>query len=277
LLPWQSYPRVAVDVYYADPANGIQLSESFMLSASEPEVTWRRFRMDPALNDYQIRITYLSANNRDIFHEWKVTNQDRFLVRDPRPSERVIQVIPAVNWEIASMAFVELNYIDEENSINEYRTLSFMNTPDERGPKKFSVSLVDPEKRLVSYDTSILLTDNRLIRIPRSTTAASSIFIRADMVGHRIVAVSPAELDFPSHGIIKVEAFLSYADQEAGLSFNETFSFHSAEEVSYFEFDYVEEDRSSYECQVKIRYSNGLARMAEMGSLNGDTVILPVS
>lgn len=277
LMPWSRYPSVAVEVAYTDEANNIRLMQAFLLSESKPEVTWRRFRIDPARPEYQIRVIYLSNTNRDIVHEWIVTDQERFLVRDPRPASRTLQVVPAVDWNLVSMVFVELNYRDAENSIDEYKTLSFMNTDGERSPKSFSVSLDDPEKRLISYDASILLSDNRLIQIPRSLTAASSVFLRADMVGHRIVSVSPAEADFPQRGIINVVAVLDYQDDEYGLAYEDTLTFYSQEEVAYFEFDYARAEYSDYQCSVRINYTNGLSQFRELGFLDGDVILLPVA
>ncbi len=277
LLPWDRFPNVAVEVGYEDGANAIRLAETFILSQAQPEATWKRFRLNPDLDQYQVRISYLAIDHRDLVGDLITTDQERFIIRDPRPAKRTVQVAPAVAWGLVAMVFVELEYTDKVNGVHEQQTLSFFNTDQDRVPKTFSVNLVDPEQRLVHYSATILLNDNRLITVPPSVTAGSSIFIRTDMMGHRIVAVQPADVDFAALGIVRIEADLDFVDPSAGLSFADRFTFLSAEDVRFFEYDYVSTERNGYTCKVRIVLANGLVQEQDLGTLNGDRLILPTA
>lgn len=274
-LPWDRYPSVSVEARYTDEEHKIRLAETFLLSRSKAEATWRRFRLDPRLDGYQVQVTYLAADHRDIVVPWRDTNQERLLIRDPRPVKRTLQVVPAVPWVLVAMVIVEVEYADPANGVQERQTLSFLNTDADRLPKIFSASLVDPEHRFVTYSAMILLNDNRMITIPPSVTAGPAIFIRTDMVGHRVVTVRPGIAAFAPAGIIRMEAQLSFAD--AGLSFADTLTFLSARDSGYFEFDYVATERSRYHCLSRTVYANGLVQESDLGLLGGDRLMLPAA
>jgi hypothetical protein len=275
LIPWERFPNVSVEVRYEDPENDIQLAETFMLSKATSEARWKRFRLNANRDNYQVRVSYLAADHRDINLDWVTTNQEMFVIRDPRPTKRVLQVVPAVSWDLVSMVIVELAYVDEINHIEERQTLSFFDTPADRTPKMFSVGLVDPENRLVSYSASILLKDNRLVTIPASTTASSNIFVRPDMSGHRIITVRPADVSFAGRGIVRMEADLNFADINAGLNFADSFTFWSPKEVQYFEYDYTASEKNRYSCIARMVLANGIVQERDLGLLNGDRLILP--
>lgn len=276
-VPWDRYPQVSVEVRYADPAHSIRLAETFMLSRDKPEATWNRFRLNAQLSDYEVKVTYLAVDREDIAIDWASTDQERFIIRDPHPLRRVIQVAPAVDWRLVAMVFVELRYLDEANDVDEQQTLAFFDSPEDRVPKTFSIDLVDGTQRLVSYATTIVLKDNRTIIVPRSMTVGSTIVIRTDMAGHRIVSVTPPNVDFGARGIARIEAQLSYRDQEAGLDFQDRFTFASPNDAGSFEFDYVSPDRSSYSCVALVVLSNGLVQERDLGSLSVDRLVLPAA
>jgi hypothetical protein len=275
ILPWDRYPQVEVEVRYSDPAHGIHLGETFMLSKTNPEATWKRFRLDPNLSNYDVRMTFLAVDHQDIVYDWRTTDQERLIIRDPHPLRRTIQLAPAVDWRVVSMIFVELRYLDSQNGVDEQQTLAFFDTPQDRVPKTFSISLVDGNQRLVSYTTTFVLKDNRTIVVPASMTMGSTIILRSDMAGHRIVTVAPPEVDFAARGIVRIEAQLSYQDADNGLAFSDKFTVASARDVNYFEFDYVSPTRSTYSCTVTVVLANGLVVEHDLGTLNGDRVTLP--
>jgi hypothetical protein len=276
-LPWDRYPQVEVELRYEDPANHIKSAETFLLSKDKPEATWKRFRLDAARNQYDVRISFLAADNRDVQLDWTTTDQERLVIRDPHPLRRTVQVAPAVDWRLVSMIFLELRYLDEENGIDEQRTLAFFDTNEDRGPKTFSVNLADGRKRLVSYAPTFVLKDNRTISVPRSMTAGSTIILRTDMAGHRVVTVAPPATDFARRGIVRIEAELAYADADAGLSFEDRFTFGSASESGLFEFDYASAAHSSYSCKSTVVLANGLVLENDLGSQGGDKLVLPVA
>lgn len=274
-LPWDRYPQVAVEVRYADERHAIRLAETFLLKKDKAEATWKRFRLDPTLDTYDVRVTFLAADHQDIVRDWTPTNQERLIIRDPHPLKRTVQVAPAVDWRLIAMIFVELRYLDAGNGIDEQQTLAFFDTPEDRVPKTFSVNLVDGNQRLVSYTTTFVLKDNRTLHVPPSMTRGSIVVLRSDMAGHRIVTVAAPNVDFAARGIVRIEAQLSYSDADAGLSFGDTFTFANGREEAFFEFDYTAQGRASYGCKATIVLANGLVIERDLGSLNSDRVTLP--
>jgi hypothetical protein len=276
-LPWHRFPSVSVETRYHDERNDIRLAETFLLTQQKPEATWKRFRLDPERDDYDVRVTYLAADHRDVTVDWRTTNQERCLVRDPRPATRTLQIVPAVPWALVTMVVVDVEYVDAANGVHERQSFSFLNTDQDRLPKTFTAHLVDPEQRFVTYTASILLSDGRLVSIPPSMTAAATVFINPNMRGHRAVLVRPADVNFAALGMLRMEAELTFADEDAGLSFADRFSFPSAKESRFFEYDYVSADRNRYRCRVRTVHANGLVHERDLGDLNGDRLILPAA
>ncbi len=264
-FPWDRYPSVGIQLRYADAANGIDLDDSFQLTAEKPEITWRRFRMDEALDAYQIRRVFHAADNRDRVIEWTELDQERLTIRNPVPKGRTVQVVPAVSWELVSMVFVELTYRDSENDVFQSETLTFMNMDQEKSPKTFAVNLVDETKRFVRYSAKILLKDNRQIEIPASDTQESVIFIRTDMTGHRVIDVRSPEEDFAAKGVARIVAELAYEDPSRGLSFADRFTFDGPGQSRFFEYDYADSSRSAYRLTQTEILTNGMSRRRELG------------
>ena len=134
-FPFDRYPSVEVQLRYADPANGIDLDDTFLLTKDNHEITWKRFRMDEALDGFQIRRVFHAEDNRDRVIDWTELDQERFTIRNPVPKSRTVQVVPAVNWGIVSMVFVEMSYQDQANGVFQSETLFFMNSDQDRGPE----------------------------------------------------------------------------------------------------------------------------------------------
>lgn len=275
LLPWDRYPQVSVEVRYNDQPNRIRLAETFLLTKDKPEATWKRFRLNPDATRYDVRVAFLALDHADVLVDWRSTDQERLIIRDPHPLKRSVQLAPAVNWQVIAMIFVELRYYDEANGVDEQRTLTFFNTPEDRVPKAFTINLVDSNYRLVSYLATFILNDNRTITVPHSMTAGSTIILRADMAGHRIVKLAPPNVDFGARGILRIEAELAYSDPDAGLSFRDRFTFTNPREARLFEFDYVSAENASYSCRVTLMLSNGLVLERDLGSVNADHLLLP--
>lgn len=277
VLPWDRYPQIGVDLRYHDPSNHVNIEDSFILTKDKPDATWKRFRLDPDLSTFDYRLTYMALNHRDVLVDWTTTNQERLIVRDPQPLRRALQIAPAVDWRLVAMVFVELRYVDEDNGVDEQTTLSFFDTPTDRGPKTFTIDLVDGDKRLVSYAPTFILKDNRQITVPPSMTAGSIIVLRTDMAGHRVVSVAPPDVSFAQRGIVRIEAALAYADPDNGLEFNDKLTFADSHDRGAFEFDYVSSLRSNYTCNTTLVLANGLAVQHDLGSLDADKLVLPVA
>lgn len=275
VLPWDRYPQVAVEVRYADPPGGIRLADTFVLSKDHPEVTWTRFRLHPDLTSYDVRVTFLSPAGRDVLQDWTTTDQQRLIIRDPHPLRRTVTVAPAVDWRLVSMIFVELRYRDPVNDVTEEATLSFFDTPDDHAPKTFAVNLVDGDQRLVGWNATFVLKDNRTINIPPSMTAGSTLVLRTDMSGHRVVTVVPPAVDFGDRGISRVVARLSFTDADSGLGFEDEYRFTGPQDKAYFEYDYLSTIGAGYSVSMQTLFDNGLVQERDLGTFDADRLVLP--
>ncbi|MGV1004992.1 MAG: hypothetical protein ACOYEV_09555 [Candidatus Nanopelagicales bacterium] len=276
-LQWARYPQVAVEVRYSDPAHGLRLAETFLLSSAHPEATWTRFRLDPALSAYDVRVTFLSPEGRDVLVDWTTTDQERLIVRDPHPLRRTVTVAAAVDWRLVAMVFVEMRYTDLGNGIQEEATLSFFDTDSDRAAKTFAVNIVDGEARMVNWTATFVLKDNRTIVVPASVTTGSTLVLRTDMAGHRVVTVAPPPVNFATAGIARVQAHLFYQDPAAGTSFEDDFTFISAADKGFFEYDYDDPGRSAYGATLRTIFANGLVQERDLGRLDVDRLVLPVT
>lgn len=264
-FPWDRYPSVEVQLRYADPDNGIDLDDSFLLTRDKPEIVWRRFRIDPERDSYRIRRVFHAADDRDRTIDWTEVDQERLTIRNPVPRSRTVQVVPAVNWTLVSMVFVEMTYQDQANGVFKSESLFFMNTDKDRVPKSFAVDLVDETKRFVRYSAQILLSDNRQITIPPSDTQESVVFVKPDMVGHRVVEVLAPDEDFAARQVMRFEAELAFDDVDRGLHFADRFSFDAAGQSRFFEYDYADAARSGYRLTTTEILANGMSRRRELG------------
>ena len=140
-----------------------------------------------------------------------------------------------------------------------------MNTDRDRVPKTFAVDLVDETKRFVRYSAQILLVDNRQITIPPSDTQGSVIFIKPDMVGHKVIEVLAPEEDFAAKQVGRIEAELAFDDPDRGLHFADRFSFDAPGQSRFFEYDYADPARSGYRLTTTEILTNGMSRRRELG------------
>jgi hypothetical protein len=274
-FPWNNYSSVEVRVKYVDPQKQINLEESFVLKSERPEVTWKRFRLDKNKDAFDYKLIYRSVNSSDRETEWTTTTQERLTIPNPTPRKRTVTVVPAVTWSLVSMIFVDLSYEDPDHDIWVNQSLFF--DKDTSKPQNFSVDLVNPEKRLVSYVIRLLLTDNRLIEVPPSETMSDKIFVRADMAGHRIVTVQPEPVEFGDRNVARLEVKLNYEDPDAGLRFADTFTFNSSQDKDLFEYDYADAQKQAYSCIVKTIYTNGMSRETDLGAIDREQLVVKVS
>lgn len=273
-FPWETFASVEVKVRYADEPNDIDLTESFILKQNNPEVTWKRFRLDRSSETFEYKVIYRGVDSHDREVGWTTTDQERLTIANPTPKRRTVTVIPAVSWALVSMVFVDLTYRDEANDI--WKTASLLFDKDSGKPQNFVVYLIDLEQRQVSYAVKILLLDNRLIEVPPSVTTIDKIFVRADMAGHRVIEVQPEAVAFDSRQVVRIEANLLYEDVEGGLQFADKFTFTSIRDRATFEYDYADAQKQSYHCKIKTIFTNGLATETDLGSLKQAQLSLPV-
>jgi len=274
-FPFDRYPQIEVHTRYADPANGIRMDETFLLTKEKPEQEWKIFVRDPKLTQFDYKVIFRGADNRDLERPWVTSEDEQVFVRDPFPNKLRVDVVPNVPWSQVQDVFVDLMYEDKQNNILQQESLHF--AANDATAKAFTVDLRNPALRRVSYNVSIIFTDQRFVEIPRSFTQQRRIIVNANMKGHRIVAIQPQAVDFKAKKIRELKVEARYRDDEAGMSFADAFTFTSAEDRAPFEFDYVDAAKPAYEFRTDLVFTNGMTKATDWQKSDKDDLIIPIN
>ncbi|MGV0025424.1 hypothetical protein [Phormidesmis priestleyi] len=274
-FPWDRYPQVEVHLKYTDEQNGIRMDDTLLLDQTHSDQTWKMFVRDPKQTQFQYKLIYRAADNRDVVITFSDNDNERITIRDPRPNKRSLAVVSSLDWNLVERAFVDLVYDDSKNDV--YAEQSFEFSKDDSASKSLKVDLVDPDYRKVAYQVTLLFKGGRMLEVPPSVTNDRRIILRTDMRGHRIVGIQPKKVDFASKRLYEMQVELRYEDEDAGLSFSDLFNFQSINDSSTFEFDYADDQKSTYEYRITYRYLNGLSRSTDWISASSDALMLPVA
>jgi hypothetical protein len=283
-FPWDRYPQVDVECRYVDAANQIQQDQLFRLTQAAPGANFRMFLRDPTRRGFDFRVTFHGADGKDLYGlagqdpapAWTSANNEQVLVRDPFPAKRQLMVVPQVDWTVVNHVFVDLSYQDGPAAGDEIdQSLEF--TAADAGSKTFAFNPKNPDQKLIAYEVTMLTKAGAPIKVPRSFTADRRLIVRADMRGHRVIAVAPAVTPFAPAHVVVLAVDLRYVDAGNGLSFSDHFDFHSPADHGTFEFDYVDPARSGYEYKVTASYDNGLSREGDWAAESADALTLPVA
>jgi hypothetical protein len=272
-VPWDRFPQVQVRLGYRDDAHGIVADDTIVLDVDNPERMWPLFIADGGPEEFTYQVTYCAANLRDEVRPEVVTDDPIVTIRNPFPAarRRVLEIVPAVDWDLVDQVFVDCLY--EHEDVREEASLVF--DADNRAPQQFGVDLVDPAERLVSYRVTIIRADGEVIEVPESQTLERRIFVRMGTFGHRIVPVRPAPVDFARRGVKHVAVKLRYEDDAEGIAFADEFVFDSADDRATFEFDYVDRSRRA-EYLATTTFLNGMETEGDWTRSTDDEVVVPI-
>lgn len=273
-FPWEIYPNVEVSLRYSDPENNINIDDHFLLNSGHTQEIWKMFTLDPAKTTFSYQLIYRSADHRDIEMPWTETDEEKVTIRDPFPKKRRLNVVPAVNWTEVQNIFVDVTYEDEENDVREAHSLSFSETdnlPKEVILKQFK----NPEQRIMEYKVTMIYKDGRILEIPTCQTINDRVFLTPQMRGHNIIRIDPSGIAFEDEKITEAQLDVRFAAEAAGLVFNDSFTFDSAEDpIKYFEYDFADENESGFEYQLTFHHENGLQRSTEWTRSNESELTL---
>jgi len=274
-FPWTRYSAVEVEVRYIDESNSIRLHESFLLTEKAAEQTWKRFLIDPQRKSFEYKLIYHASNHKDVTTPWIETDDEQLIIRDPYPAKRTLQIVPNFDWNEVERAFVDVSYEDPANQVSESAAFEF--SAEHKDTVTFSVDLRNPDVRLITYEVTVLFKGGLTHQVPKSFTRTNRIIASKNLLGHRIVAVSPVAADFATKKakILRVE--LRYEDAESGLNFHDTFDFtaETPNSLGFFEYDFAE--RPAYEYRTSVRFQNGLAKETSWKTSNVDELVIPIS
>jgi hypothetical protein len=274
-LPWNRYPQVEVHLKYTDEANHIRMDDILVLTQAQPDQTWKMFVKDPQRTQFQYKLIYRAIDNRDVETAFVETDEERVTVRDPRPNKRTLTVVSNLDWTTVERALVDLVYEDPENEV--FADASFEFNANDNTSKNFVVDLVNPTRRQIAYQITILFKNGRLLEVPRSLTNDRRIILRSNMRGHRIITVRPRPVDFASKRLREIQVELRYEDMDEGLSFSELVSLQARDEQGSFEFDYADDQKFAYEYRVTYWYLNGMTRSTDWNIAKATDLFIPVA
>lgn len=274
-LPWQRYPTVEVKLQYSDEPNSINIDDIVILDKDHTTTVFPIFIRDPKQRTFKYRVIYHGSDFKDVDMGWIDTSEEQISIRDPFPMKRTVQVVPNLNWADVTQAFVDLSYEDAANNILEEGSLIFSQTAPE--PQSFTVDLTNPDLLLVTYKVTVLFRDGRSFETPKSFTMDRRIIVRSDMKGHSIIHVHPQTTDFASKNLKEIDVELLYEDPAVGLRFDDLFMFKSPNDKAYFEFDYVDDQRSAYRYKVTYSYTNGSSRTEDWKSADEADLTISVA
>jgi hypothetical protein len=267
--PWAKYPQVQVMLRYEDPGNRIKTDDTLIVTKDGAAKSWTFVALDKARRAFSYRLLHQAADHEDVDSGWTPADGDLVDIRDPFGSLRLTVDVVAVvaRWDDVEQIFVDLQYLDPANGVDESAALSF--TPDDRAPKKFVIDRKDRTRKLVSFRVTTILKGGMVIEVPPSYTEASRILVRTDMKGHRIIGVTPPA-DFVRPKLERVEVELSYRDQDAGIDVADRAAFDGPGARKIFEFDYVDQARNAYRWRAKYLFKNGMTRETDWADAEDD-------
>lgn len=271
-FPWESYSSVEVHLRYTDEANDIRQKDMIRLSAENPDGLWKMFLMDRTRNGYEVRRVFRAMDNHDVDQGWSPADDDEVTVFNPFPTQRVLQIVPALDFSVVKEAFVDVRYEDKANDVRVEESFEFMQGTSSQ---RFVVDLRDPELTAVHYRVSISFQDGRFIELPESVIKDRRLPVRADMKGRRIITFRPPS-DFAARRLRKITVDARFEDFAAGLSFADSFVFESQASLGEFEYDFVDSNRDRFEFRYTILFENGLQQTVDWQSSAETEVITRV-
>jgi hypothetical protein len=262
-FPWEVFPFIDVAVTYQDANNKLRIEANFQLNSTRTSDVWKLFRLDPNKDVFRYKLTYRAKNHKDIEMPWVETDAEQIIIRDPYPSKRRLLVVPSFNWDEINMVFVDASYEDKANKIKETFAIEF--SPDDKIAKTVTVQqLTNPEYRFMNYKVTTLFNDGRVRELPPSTTISERIILSSSMKGHRIITVKADPEIFAKNKIKEVAVFMKYEDTKGDISFVDSFIFSSAaDRPQYFEFDYVDALKETFDYQLIFSYKSGMQTVSE--------------
>jgi hypothetical protein len=273
--PFDRFPSVEVGIRYNDTAAGINFERTFFLAKGKPVPEVRLFLADPTKTQFESRVVHHGADNRAVEWAWAPNNDREIKVFDPFPGARSITVVAAVPWTQVQNVFVDLSHEDKGSGARQEGSVQFAAT--DQAPKSFRIDFTDPKDQRVGFEATIIFTNGRVVQVPRSHTLDRRIIVRGDMAGHRVVRMTPSQIDFAGAGLREVRVESRYVDQAAGISFAGGGSFARPDDVATFEFDYVDPGKQGFEYRTVQAYLNGLSKETEWQAATADDVIVPIN
>ena len=276
-FPWDRYPSVELDVRYRDDANRIDQSEHYVLSQQQDlQWDWSAFVVDRSRREIEYSVLLHGADDRDVASAPVKTSDGLIRITDPFPRRRELTIVaPTAMFDTVERAYVDCSYDDGDKV---QKTASYEFAADLPSSQKFSVELDDPQSLEVAFTVSLVFRDGHVVELPPSSTTENRLLLRADMKGHRSVAVRLGPVDFAKRNLreVLVETLFEDRDAQPALRFADNFTFRAPTDRMRFEFDYVDASRDGYRYRVTHRYLNGLSTATGWRDSQTTELVVPV-
>ena len=271
-FPWDRITHVEVALRYKDEEHALQSAETMILDKDNREKTWTLFLIDPTRTRYQYKVIYHAAQGKDIELAWADADSEQISIANPFAARHTVSVsVATAIWTDVDRVFVDVAYEDADNNIFESKGFKFASGDADQ---TFVVDLADPQNRVVTFVVTFFYKDGRTIEVPESATRRQFITVSPGMQGHRIVTVRPEPIDFARKAVKEITVDLRYA---SGVEeWADQFTFDSADDRQYFEFNYTDPTKTRYEHKEKYLFANGLSRETDWIASDDKTLVVKV-
>jgi hypothetical protein len=257
-FPWDLYHTAEVHCEYIDEANGIDIRNQYGLTNEQHTGAWPVFAIDPAKRTVRYRLIHHGYDGRDWESDWLETDDDQIRIGDPFSNRLSVDIVvpTALFTTQLDRAFVDVSYDDPSNDV--HKRESFELSAQDSSTKRFTVELLDPARREVTFKVSMILADGSVVDIPESTTAQNRILVSPQMRGHRTVRITTDGGDLEAAGIRSIRVETLYERADAGLRFAGDVTLTATNPRGSFEFDFATD--AQYQYRVTHQFANGLSR-----------------
>jgi hypothetical protein len=272
-FPWDRYPSVEVECRYVDPANGVNLQPSAVLTSQNQEVDWSLFMCNTAARSFDYQLTYSLAAGGTAVSPWKTTSDGKIDIVDPFPTKISLTVLAALDWTAFAEALVFVAYPNKTAPVAQQ---SFTLNQSNPTAPPFEFDRQNPTQNLVYYEARLVRLNGAVWTIPGSVTSDQYLILQDGMKGHQIVTIVPQQVDFNASQIQEIDVQLRYVDPANSINATESVTISSASDVRSFAFDYLN-DQISPQYRADIKLNNGQTKSVDWTQISDFSVTIPLN
>jgi hypothetical protein len=271
-VPWTRYPSVEVECRYNDPANGIAIQASAMLTSQNMEVDWTIFLRDVTRRAFDYRLTYTLTTGGTSVVPWTTTSDGNLDVVDRFPAKLQLTVLAALDFTVYSQALVYVAYPNKDNPTVQ-QTYTF--NAAQNAPQNFEAERQNATQTLIYYEVRLIKITGQLCSVPGSLTGDSYLILQDGMKGRQIVSIQMEAVDFPGNHITSVQVQLRYVDPANGLNFTGQYNFTNSSDLETFAYDYLNPQINA-QYRATIALDNGQTKTIDWSNVAHDSVTIPL-
>lgn len=166
----------SIDVHLRHESGGETLEQQLLLTKDSPKTTWKVRTSAPSARDYTWRLVHHLADGTTKEVVGAEPSRAALLpVDDPFPGALNLTVLPLLDANRTRMAFVDIEYHDEEGNYHREERLSMK--PTDTDPVTKQIAVLDLKKKAYSYQITLVGTNNQMTKLPPVTTTDDLIAI----------------------------------------------------------------------------------------------------